>query len=155
MTGQKQYCTLRVADLLLGIEVGEIQEIIRDTSFTPVPMAHPAIRGLINLRGQIVTAIDLRRRAGLASADEDSKYMTMVLGTAEEPLALVVDSVGDVVEVAAEAFEPPPDTLRGEARRMIDGAYKLERELLLVLNLQVVLDLQATPEETIECQPKR
>jgi purine-binding chemotaxis protein CheW len=155
MTGQKQYCTLRVADLLLGIEVGEIQEIIRDTSFTPVPMAHPAIRGLINLRGQIVTAIDLRRRAGLTSADDGAEYMTMVLGTAEEPLALVVDSVGDVVEVAAEAFEPPPDTLRGEARRMIDGAYKLERELLLVLNLQVVLDLQATPEETIECQPKR
>jgi purine-binding chemotaxis protein CheW len=155
MTGQKQYCTLRVADLLLGIEVGEIQEIIRDTSFTPVPMAHSAIRGLINLRGQIVTAIDLRRRAGLASADDDAEYITMVLGTAEEPLALVVDSVGDVVEVAAEAFEPPPDTLKGEARRMIDGAYKLERELLLVLNLQVVLDLHATPEETIECQPKR
>lgn len=150
MTGQRQYCTLRVADLLLGIEVGEIQEIIRDTSFTPVPMAHPAIRGLINLRGQIVTAIDLRRRAGLAPAVDGAEYITMVLGTAEEPLALVVDSVGDVVEVAAEAFEPPPDTLRGEARRMIDGAYKLERELLLVLNLQVVLDLQANPVETIE-----
>jgi len=150
MTGQKQYCTLRVADLLLGIEVGEIQEIIRDTSFTPVPMAHPAIRGLINLRGQIVTAIDLRRRAGLEPAIDGAEYITMVLGTAEEPLALVVDGVGDVVEVVAEAFEPPPDTLRGEARRMIDGAYKLERELLLVLNLQVVLDLQATPVETIE-----
>lgn len=150
MTGQRQFCTLRVADLLLGIEVGEIQEIIRDTSFTPVPMAHPAIRGLINLRGQIVTAIDLRRRAGLEPAVDGAEYMTMVLGTAEEPLALVVDSVGDVVEVAAEAFEPPPDTLRGEARRMIDGAYKLERELLLVLNLQVVLDLQANPVETIE-----
>ena len=150
MTDQKQYCTLRVADLLLGIEVGEIQEIVRDTSFTPVPMAHPAIRGLINLRGQIVTAIDLRRRAGLEPPVDGAEYMTMVLGTAEELLALVVDSVGDVVEVAAEAFEPPPDTLRGEARRMIDGAYKLERELLLVLNLQVVLDLQAAPAETGE-----
>ena len=150
MTDQKQYCTLRVADLLLGIEVGEIQEIIRDTSFTPVPMAHSDIRGLINLRGQIVTAIDLRRRAGLDPQVNGADFMTMVLGTAEEPLALVVDGVGDVVEVVAEAFEPPPDTLRGEARRMIDGAYKLERELLLVLNLQVVLDLQATPVETIE-----
>ncbi len=150
MTGQKQYCTLRVADLLLGIEVGEIQEIIRDTLFTPVPMAHPAIRGLINLRGQIVTAIDLRRRAGLKPAVDGAKYITMVLGTAEEPLALVVDSVGDVVEVAAQAFESPPDTLKGEARRMIDGAYKLERELLLVLNLGVVLDLQRSASETVE-----
>lgn len=150
MTGQKQYCTLRVADLLLGIEVGEIQEIIRDTSLTPVPMAHPAIKGLINLRGQIVTAIDLRRRAGLEPAVDGAESITMVLGTAEEPLALVVDGVGDVVEVDAEAFESPPDTLRGEARRMIEGAYKLERELLLVLNLQVVLDLQRSPLETAE-----
>jgi purine-binding chemotaxis protein CheW len=148
MTEQKQYCTLRVADLLLGIEVGEIQEIIRDTSFMPVPMAHPAIRGLINLRGQIVTAIDLRRRAGLATNDDGADYMTMVLGTAEEPLALVVDSVGDVVEVAPDTFESPPDTLRGEARRMIDGAYKLERELLLVLNLRVVLDLRGAAGES-------
>jgi purine-binding chemotaxis protein CheW len=150
MTRQKQFCTLRVADLLLGIEVGEIQEIIRDTSFTPVPLAHPAIRGLINLRGQIVTAIDLRRRAGLEANHDGADYMTMVLGTAEEPLALVVDSVGDVVEVASDAFEPPPDTLRGEARRMIDGAYKLERELLLVPNLRVVLDLHETAKETAE-----
>lgn len=148
MTEQKQFCTLKVADLLLGIEVGEIQEIIRGTSFTPVPLAHPAIRGLINLRGQIVTAIDLRRRAGLEPNPDQTEFMTMVLGTAEEPLALVVDSVGDVVDVASEAFESPPDTLRGEARRMIDGAYKLDRELLLVLNLEVVLDLRETPEET-------
>jgi len=150
MTGQKQYCTLRVADLLLGIEVGGIQEIIRDTSFTPVPLAHPAIRGLINLRGQIVTAIDLRLRTGLSPSVDGAEHMTMVLGTAEEPLALVVDSVGDVVDVAAETFEPPPETLRGEARQMIDGAYKLERELLLVLNLQVVLNLHDTAAETAE-----
>lgn len=149
MTDQQQYCTLKVADLLLGIEVGEIQEIIRGTSFTPVPLAHPAIRGLINLRGQIVTAIDLRRRAGLEPSSDQTEFMTMVLGTAEEPLALVVDSVGDVVDVASDAFESPPDTLRGEARRMIDGAYKLDRELLLVLNLEVVLDLRERPEETV------
>lgn len=142
MNDLKQYCTLTVGDLMLGIEVGEIQEIIRDTSIMPVPLSPAAIRGLINLRGQIVTAIDLRRRVGLDDADESSESTTMVLGTAEEPLALVVDSVGDVVEVAAGAFEPPPDTLRGEARRMIEGAYKLDRELLLVLKLSEVLDLQ-------------
>ena len=150
MSDQRQYCSLRVADLLLGIEVGEIQEILRDTSITTVPLAHPAIRGLINLRGQIVTAIDLRRRAGLEEADEETPFMTMVLGTAEEPLALVVDSVGDVIEVTSDAFEAPPDTLKGEARRMIEGAYKLERELLLVLNLPVVLDLREHIEESAE-----
>jgi len=150
MSDQKQYCTLKVADLLLGVEVDEIQEILRDTSIMPVPLAHPAIRGLINLRGQIVTAIDLRHRAGLEQTAEETPFMTMVLGTAEEPLALVVDSVGDVVDVASGVFESPPDTLRGEARRMIIGAYKLERELLLVLNLPVVLDLQEQIEEAVE-----
>ncbi len=70
-------------------------------------MAHPAIRGLINLRGQIVTAIDLRRRVGLEDADDGAEFMTMVLGTAEEPLALVVDAVGDVVEVARRGLRIP------------------------------------------------
>lgn len=150
MNDRKQYCTLRVADLLLGIEVGQIQEILRDTSIMPVPLAPPTIRGLINLRGQIVTAVDLRRRVGLDDAEGGAPFMTMVLGTAEEPLALVVDAVGDVVEVLAGAFEPPPDTLKGEARRMIEGAYKLDRELLLVLKLPVVLDLGGVRGTTTE-----
>jgi purine-binding chemotaxis protein CheW len=138
---RKQYCTLRVGDLFLGIDVGRIQEVLRDTSFTPVPLSDSSIRGLINLRGQIVTAIDLRRRLGLDDTDDQTRTSTMVLGTAEEPLAVVVDSVGDVVEVDAESFEPPPDTLKGEARRMIDGAHKLERSLLLILNLETVMTL--------------
>jgi purine-binding chemotaxis protein CheW len=139
-----------VGDLLLGIEVGEIQEIRRDTSIMPVPLSPTDIRGLINLRGQIVTAIDLRRRLGLDNADENAEFMTMVLGTAEEPLALVADTVGDVVEVSGGEFEPPPDTLQGEARNMIEGAYKLDRELLLVLNLSVVLELQESGGESAE-----
>ena len=141
MTSRQQYCTLRAGDLFIGIDVESIQEVLRDTSITPVPLAHRAIRGLINLRGQIVTAIDLRHRLGLSGADPELGFSTMVLGTAEEPLALVVDSVGDVVDVDAESFESPPDTLKGEARRMIVGAHKLERELLLVLNLDATLDL--------------
>ena len=150
MTDFKQYCTLKVGDLLLGIEVGEIQEIRRDTSITPVPLSPTDIRGLINLRGPIVTAIDLRRRLGLDDADENAEFMTMVLGTAEEPLALVADTVGDVVEVSGGEFESPPDTLQGEARNMIEGAYKLDRELLLVLNLSVVLELQESGGESAE-----
>ena len=141
MSERRQYCTLRVGDLFLGIDVGRIQEVLRDTSFTPVPLSDSSIRGLINLRGQIVTAIDLRRRLGLGDAEDRACTSTMVLGTAEEPLALVVDSVGDVVEVDGESFEPPPDTLKGEARRMIDGAHKLERSLLLILNLETVMTL--------------
>jgi purine-binding chemotaxis protein CheW len=71
----------------------------------------------------------------------------MVLGTAEEPLALIVDAVGDVIDVDTAAFETPPRTLRGEARRMITGAYKLDRTLLLILDLPAVLDLSRETEE--------
>lgn len=140
MISRQQYCTLTVGELFLGIDVEQIREVLRGTSFTPVPMADPAIRGLINLRGQIVTAIDLRRRMGITDADPDATTSTMVIGTAEEPLALVVDSVGDVVEVDQASFEPPPKTLKGEARRVIEGAHKLEKELLLILNLATVVD---------------
>jgi len=142
MNDRRQLCTLRIGELLLGIDVGKIQEVLRDVSLTPVPLAHPAIRGLINLRGQIVTAIDLRRRLGLEGLDETAGFPTMVLDSVDEPVALMVDSVGDVVDVDAESFEAPPDTLRGEARRMIEGAHKLERELLLVLNLGAVVNLR-------------
>jgi purine-binding chemotaxis protein CheW len=143
----QQYCTLTVGDLSLGIDVEKVQEVLRGSDITTVPLAHPAVRGLINLRGQIVTAIDLRRRLGLPGADSNGGSMTMVLGTRDEPLALVVDTVGDVVDVEEETFEPPPDTLRGEARRMIAGAHKLETRLLLVLNLDVVCDLQVDDAE--------
>ena len=141
MTGQQQFCTLTADTLLLGIQVDRVQEVLRDTAITPVPLAPPAIRGLINLRGQIVTAIDLRRRLGLAEAAADASSMTVVLGIGDEPLALVVDGVGDVVQVPADSFEAPPDTLRGDARRMIAGAHKLERRLLLALNLETVIEL--------------
>lgn len=141
MNDRRQYCTLTVGDLLLGIRVESIQEVLRDSTITPVPMAHHAIRGLINLRGQIVAAIDLRRRLGLPDPEDDAQTTTMVLGTDEEPLALVVDAVGDVVDVASDTFEEPPDTLKGEARQMIEGAHKLERQLLLALNLDVVLNI--------------
>lgn len=150
MKPHQQFCTLRVGDLLLGIDVEKIQEVLRDTSITPVPLAPSSIRGLINLRGQIVTAIDLRQRLDLEANEPTASFMTMVLGTANESLALVVDSVGDVVDVAAGAFETPPDTLKGEARRMIAGAYKLERELLLVLRLDVVLNIHESTAEAVE-----
>ncbi|HSN54780.1 MAG TPA: chemotaxis protein CheW [Candidatus Sulfomarinibacteraceae bacterium] len=140
MRGQQQFCTLTVGNLLLGIQVDRVQEVLRDTAITPVPLAHPAIRGLINLRGQIVTAIDLRRRLGLPEAPADASFMTVVLGVGNEALALVVDGVGDVVQVPADSFEAPPDTLRGDARRMIAGAHKLERRLLLVLNLDTAIE---------------
>jgi len=139
----KQFCTFSVADLELGIEVERIQEVLYHTAITPVPLAPPSVCGLINLRGQIVTAVDLRKRFGLADEKKDTARATIVLGAGDQMLSLVVDRVGDVVEVVPEDYEEPPETLKGEARRLITGAYKLQHSLLLVLDVENALDLHA------------
>jgi purine-binding chemotaxis protein CheW len=144
---EQMFCTFHVGDLFLGIEVERIQEVLRDSVVTVVPRAPAAIRGLINLRGQIVTAVDLRTRFGLPSPDADGNSTLLVLDGADQLLSLVVDRVGDVVEVEDDHFEEPPDTLRSDSRRLIRGAYKLEHHLLLVLDADHAFNLEAGREE--------
>ena len=138
----QQFCTFHVGDLFLGIEVERVQEVIRDSDITPVPTAPPWVRGLINLRGQIVTAIDLGTRFGKTDRDNESPTV-LVLDVGSTLLSFVVDRAGDVVEVNDESFEPPPDTLKGEARRLIRGTYKLQKRLLLVLDVEQALEIDA------------
>ena len=138
----QQFCTFHVGDLFLGIEVERVQEVIRDSDITPVPTAPPWVRGLINLRGQIVTAIDLGTRFGKTDRDNESPTV-LVLDVGSTLLSFVVDRADDVVEVNDESFEPPPDTLKGEARRLIRGTYKLQKRLLLVLDVEQALEIDA------------
>ena len=143
----RQLCTFFVGELFLGIEVTRIQEVLRDWMITPVPTANPAIRGLINLRGQIITAVDLRTRFQISDRDRgDPPPTILVLDGGKELLSLVVDRSGDVLEVEDECFEEPPDTLKSESRRLIQGAFKLEHSLLLVLDVDHVFDLDAAAE---------
>jgi purine-binding chemotaxis protein CheW len=134
-----QFCTFHVDDLFLGIEVERVQEVLRDSDITPVPTAPSAVRGLINLRGQIVTAIDLASKFGKAGREGESSTV-LVLDAGSSLLSFVVDRAGDVVEVDDESFEPPPDTLKGEARRLIRGTYKMQNQLLLVLDVEHALE---------------
>ena len=138
----RQYCTFYVGDLFLGIEVERIQEVLQDCDVTPVPKAPAAVRGLINLRGQIVTAVDLKTRFGLKAEDGDSRTI-LVLDSDDGLRSLVADRSADVVEVAESDFEKPPETLKGEARKLILGAFKLENNLLLVLDLENVFEFEA------------
>ncbi len=147
---KSQFCTFFLGDLFMGIEVEKVQEILRSHSVAPVPLAPPAVSGLINLRGQIVTAVDLRRMVNLPERGEgDAAPMNIILSAHGGSLSFVVDRVGDVVDVADEDFEKPPDTLRGSARRMIRGAYKLSGRLLLVIDSENALDVD-TSETTVE-----
>jgi purine-binding chemotaxis protein CheW len=148
----RQFCTFFVEDLFLGIDVQQIQEVIRYQGMTRVPLAEAAISGLINLRGQIVTAIDLRRRLGLPSRSADSPPMNVVVRDGENAVSLLVDRIGDVLEVDEDLFEPPPSTVRSEVRGLIVGAFKLTNRLLLVLDTERALtngDSRATAEARI------
>ncbi len=139
--GSRQYATFRVADLFFGIDVTEVQEVLRYQEMTNVPLAPPVIEGLINLRGQIVTALDMRRRLSLEPRQSDSKPMSMVVQSDDGPVSLLVDEIGDVLEVRPEQFESPPDNLHQAHRQFMEGVYKLDGRLLLVLNREKVLQV--------------
>jgi purine-binding chemotaxis protein CheW len=121
---------------LYGVDVSQVQEVLRSHQLTRVPLAPPAVAGLINLRGQVVTAIELRERLGRPARPEGADAVALVVRLDGEVVSLLVDSIVDVVEVAPETFEPPPDTLRGQFRALIRGAYKLEDRLLLALDVR-------------------
>jgi purine-binding chemotaxis protein CheW len=131
-----QLCTFMLGGELFGIDVLRVQEVLRCQETTRVPLAAEAVRGLMNLRGQIVTAVDLRSRLGLAPRDEDSAPMNVVLRTDEGAVSLLVDEIGDVLEVDEQHLERPPDTLAPAFRELIRGVYKLNKKLLLLLDTE-------------------
>lgn len=134
-----QLCTFTLAGHHLGVPVGRVQEVIRHQSMTEVPLAPPIARGLINLRGQIVTALDLRVPLELPPAPDGALPMNVVVRTGGDLVSLLVDEIGDVIEVTADTFEPPPETLTGPARDLIRGAFKLDDRLLLILDTDKVI----------------
>ena len=143
MAEEKQFCTFFLDGLFFGVGVQKVQEVIRFQEMTRVPQAPPVVSGLINLRGQIVTALDLRRRLGLREREAGQRPMNVVVRTDDGVVSLLVDEIGDVVEVDQESFEPPPETLRGVARELVRGVYKLKDRLLLLLDTERVVNLDA------------
>jgi purine-binding chemotaxis protein CheW len=136
-----QFSTFFVADLFFGVDVLHVQEVLRSQHMTPVPRAPGVIEGLINLRGQIVTAIDMRRRLLLPENSDGLASMNMVVRTADGAVSLLVDEIGDVVDMDVSTYERPPDNLAPAARELIRGVYKLKDRLLLVLDEERAVDL--------------
>ncbi len=131
-----QLATFVVDGQSYAIDVTCVQEALRDQPRTPVPLGPPASAGLVNLRGQVVLAIDLRVCLGLPPLAADAEPMMVVVQVGDEPLSLLVDQVGDVIEVSDDTFEAPPPTLAPELRRLVRGAYKLPDRLLLALDVE-------------------
>jgi len=141
MNDSKQFATFFLSGMFFGVEVLNVQEVIRYQEMTRVPKAPAMIRGLINLRGQIVTAIDLRRRLELPARPEGELPMNVVVRSEDGAVSLLVDEIGDVVEIEDHAFEPTPETLKGVARELIRGVYKLKERLLLILDTETAMSL--------------
>lgn len=141
MNDERPFFTFSVGGYYFGVEVGRVHEVILDQEMTPVPLAHPVVEGLMNLRGRIVTTVDLRRRLALPARNDDRARYGVVIEGSEELVCLLVDSVGDVLLVSSDAFEPSPETLDSAAREMIVGTYQLPGVLLLVLDSEKVLTL--------------
>jgi purine-binding chemotaxis protein CheW len=144
MNLKRQLCTFFLEGLFFGVEVDKVQEVIRYQEMTRVPLAPAVIAGLINLRGQIVTAIDLRHQLGLSARTSDELPMNVVIRRDDGPISLLVDEIGDVVEVDEQLFEYPPDTLDGQGREFIRGVYKLKEHLLLLLDSEKAMSVVGT-----------
>ena len=125
-----------------------VQEVIRSLEMTRVPLAPAVVSGLINLRGQIVTAVDLRRRLELDPAPPGQLAMNVVVRSEDGAVSLLVDEIGDVLEVDQSTFELPPETLRGSVRGMILGVHKLNDRLMLVLDTEKACQMAQVAEST-------
>ena len=141
MVESRQFCTLHLAGHLFGVPVERVQEVMSAQAMTPVPLAHPVIGGLINLRGEIVTAIDLRARFEFDPRGDGDAPMNVVVQTPSGVVSLLVDGIGDVVDVHDTIFETPPETLTGVAKGLILGVYKFDRHLLCELDIDAAVEL--------------
>jgi chemotaxis signal transduction protein len=171
----QQLCTFRLADLYFGVPANTVQEMIRTSSHTRVPLVSPVIHGLVNLRGEIVTTIDLRHRLGFPPLDHgrdhgrdngqhdgqvDGEHIAehgndhhddadqpvatnVVIRTGDTAISLVVDAIGDVITVDNASFEAVPTKLNEQCRAVVDGVYQLDGELLLTIDLDRLLDVDA------------
>jgi purine-binding chemotaxis protein CheW len=141
VSNTQQFCTFFVDGQFFGVPVQQVQEVIRYQEMTRVPLVPRVIRGLINLRGQIVVAIDLRRRLNAAERPDDQLPMNVVVRTTDGVISLLVDEIGDVIEVQDDTFERPHDTLNHASRELVLGVHKLPQHLLLILDTGKVVNI--------------
>jgi purine-binding chemotaxis protein CheW len=134
----KQFSTFYLDGRLYGIDVMKVQEVTKPLQVTLMRTAPPYIKGLINLRGQIATAIGLRELFGL-SQEHPTEKMTVVCKVEDVLLSLLVDSIGDVVEVSESSFEATPKTIPGNIKTFMQGIYKTEDKILSVVSLESIL----------------
>lgn len=137
------FCTFRVGGLLVGVDIERVQEVLHDPHLTPVPLAEESVLGLLNLRGQVVTAIDARRRLGLEERGLEEEAAHVIVRGQAEAVSLVVDIEDEVVEVDAQSVDEVPESLSSAVRDLLSGIHQLDTGLLLVLDVDRTLSVTA------------
>ena len=136
-----EYVTATVGGQLFGIPIARVRNVFVPDRTTRVPLAAPEIAGLLNLRGRIVTAIDLRRRLDLPARDDDRPRMAIEIECRGEFYGLLIDTIGDVLKLHVASREDNPINLDARLARMADGVYRLDGKLMIVLDVDRVLDI--------------
>jgi purine-binding chemotaxis protein CheW len=139
---ENQYVSFFVDGQLLGIPVNTVQEVLNPQSIAPVPLARSEISGLLNLRGQIVTAVNLRRRLGLPDLEGTRQSINVVVRHQGESFSLLVDDVGDVINVLGDVLQPAPSTLDAHWKSVTSGVFRLEGRLFVILNVASLLSFR-------------
>ncbi len=135
-----EYCTFYVEDLLIGVDIRQVEEINRQIDVTPIPHAHQHVRGVINLRGEVVTVVDLRTILGLPSSDVTYQTRNVIVNSCGEQIGLLVDRVGDVVAIRTDFIDPLPANFDEGAVRLFLGVYKMKNRLLALLDIETALN---------------
>ncbi len=136
---ENQYVSFRLGTQWLGVPVNVVQEVLNPQSIRRVPRAASEVAGLLNLRGQIVTAVDLRQRLGLPEYNDERGSMNVVVRHGQESFSLLVDDVGDVINVSGQKLEPVPNSLDAQWKAVTKGVFRLEKRLFVILNVPAVL----------------
>lgn len=148
MAPGQQCCTFWVDGLFLGVPVEQVQEVLRYQRMTAVPRAPQSVHGLINLRGQIVTALDLRTRLGLPARPEGELPANVIVRSRGEVVSLLVDDIGDVIDTAGSELQPTPANLPWSVRDVVRGVMPLDGTILLVVDADRAVDVSNAPDPT-------
>jgi purine-binding chemotaxis protein CheW len=140
LNGQRDYVTMSIGGQLFGIPVLKVQDVLGPQKITRVPLAPEEVAGSLNLRGRIVTAVDVRLRLGLPKKEDDKNSMSVVVEHENELYSLLVDSVGEVLSLEAQDYQRNPPTLNPRLREFSDGIYRLNESLLVVLSVSSLLN---------------
>jgi len=140
-TNQFQLVSFKIGEEEFGVNILEVQEIIRMVEITSVPQTPGYVKGVINLRGKVIPVVDLRKRLKMESRQHDHNTRIVVVDVENEIMGLIVDSVSEVLRIPAGSIEPPPDIITGLDAEYIKGVVKLEEKLLMSLDLSKIVDV--------------